>query len=785
VDLPEHSRSEKESDPGAVDFRRLIELLHAGVVVHAADTSILLANPQASALLGLTTDQLLGKTAIDPAWRFLREDGSVMPLGEYPVRRVVDDLRPVENLVLGIQRPPLETAWELVNAFPDLHPDGRLRQVVVTFVDVTKRRQAEEALRESEVKYRRLHESMTDAFVGCDMNGKIVEFNRAYREIVGYEPEELARLAYSDLTPERWHAMEAKLVREQILPRGYSDVYEKEYRRKDGALVPVELRTFLIRDGKGKPSEMWAIVRDVTERVRAAETLRDSEERLRIAADAANLGIWRHDLATGMVRIDERTREILGLTALEEPFGAVLERVHRWDVDRFRAEMEAGTVPATEGRRLSTEYRIVLPDGETRWVSVHVRVHFDGDGPTRRAVFSIGICQDVTERKKTEESLFRMQKLEALGTLAGGVAHDFNNILLAIRGNAALAAADLPEGHPARRFVAEIDRAGVRAAAVVRQILAFARPQPAERTVTSLRPVVEEALKLLRATVPVLIELEARWDDDVPLARIDSGQVQQAVVNLVKNAADAIGSRPGCVRIRLAAETVGEETGREIAALKPGRYVRLSISDDGSGMDKATRERAFDPFFTTKESGGGTGLGLSIVHGIMWAHGGAATLESRPGRGTTVHLYFPSATEGLAAAVPAAKPGPGRQRSERLLFVDDDEALVFLGSEMLGRLGYRVTSFDDPVQALAAFRSSPEAFDGVISDVSMPRMSGFDLAGQILALRPDLPVVITSGYLREEDEKKARTIGVRALLLKPNTVDEMAGELDRIFREAR
>ena len=932
----------REPWAGDTAYRRLIEHVHAGVVVHGADTRVLVANGIACALLGLTLDQIKGKAVVDPAWRFLREDGSEMPVSEYPVRRVADGLRPVENLVVGVTRPTDgDVVWALVDAFPELGPDGGLCQIVVTFVDITRRKRAqaelaavtlvsqlfgevlpladvfsrlaeglanilqfpiaalelhdaekgemvlagarglpeaapgrrvavgqslsgevatsgaalqeqietasparreamarlgaatfvcvpvvaggkvagtltladprpranpaswaknlatvaaalareidrhgaEEALRASEEKYRRLHESMTDAFVTVGKDGRILEFNRAYQEMLGYPPEELRGLTYQELTPPAWHEMEERLVREQILVRGYSDVYEKEYRRKDGSVFPVELSSYLIRDGKGEPSVMWGIARDITDRKRAEEALQATEERFRIAADAANLGTWRHDLAPDAFRMDERARELFGFAGSEVPFEELIARFHPEDRDGLRAAMAAGLDPATEGRRLSLENRIVLPDEEVRWVSTFVRAHFEGQGAGRRPVFSVGTVQDVTARKKGEESLLRSQKLEALGTLAGGVAHDINNILMAIRGNASLAASDLPPGHRVRTYVAEIDRAGIRAAGVVKRILSFARPQSSEKEVQALRPVVEESLKLLRATIPALIEITSRWDDSAPPVLMDAGQVQQAVVNLVSNAADAIGPNPGRIEVRLGTEIVGDEASRAETGLGRGLYARLSVTDDGPGMDRETRDRAFDPFFTTKESGKGTGLGLSIVHGIVQGHGGTVILESRPGQGTAIHLYFTAAKETAGRkGVPVASTSASRARTERLLLVDDDEALVFLMKEMLGRLGYRVTSFIDPVTALEAFRAAPDGFDGLITDVSMPRMSGFEVAGQVLSLRPGIPVVVTSGYIRPEDEIAARRLGVRAVILKPNTVDEMAGELDRIFR---
>jgi len=246
-----------------------------------------------------------------------------------------------------------------------------------------------------------------------------------------------------------------------------------------------------------------------------------------------------------------------------------------------------------------------------------------------------------------------------------------------------------------RPFIAEIDRAGVRAASLVRQILGFARPQQSVREVLPLGPVVDEALKLLRATVPTLIEIRTSWDANAPPVSVDAGQVHQAIVNLVTNAADAIGSRPGRIDLAIQAAELG--TRRPDHPRAQGEPVHpVTVADDGSGMDRATRNRVFDPFFTTKASGKGTGLGLSIVHGIMRSHDGAVTISSRPGHGTTVDLYFPAAE--LPEARPKREPGIAteRSRTERLLFVDDDEALVELMRTLLSRLGYRVTAFNDP-----------------------------------------------------------------------------------------
>lgn len=520
---------------------------------------------------------------------------------------------------------------------------------------------------------------------------------------------------------------------------------------------------------------------DVTERKRVEEALRTSEERLRAAAESADLGTWLYDRMTARVRLDERARNHFGQELLDVSFDEVLAMIHPEDAGRIR-EATMRVFGATSGERiLDVEFRVRKRSGEVRWVSTSARGTHAGEGPERGAAFVIGTIVDVTARKRADELKLRAQKLEALGTLAGGIAHDFNNILFAIRGNASLAATELSEDHPVRSLVAEIDRAGLRAAALVRQILAFSRPEGTVRAILHLGTVVDEILKLLRSSLPVNIQIHTKWGDEAPPAAVDPGQVQQVLVNLVTNAAHAIGARPGRIDIQLSAAEVGEQTERIGFGPAPGRYAMLSVTDDGGGMDPATLARAFDPFFTTKPSGQGTGLGLSVVHGIMKGHAGSAAVRSRPGTGTTVELYFPAAEAPVTTAPPPrrAEEGP---RSGALLYVDDDEAILLLARRALGRLGYRVTTHGDPRAAVDAFRARPDGFDAVITDISMPEMSGFEVAREILGVRATTPVVVTSGYIRPEDEAQAALLGVRALIAKPNTVDELAEALDRIFR---
>jgi PAS domain S-box-containing protein len=391
----------------------------------------------------------------------------------------------------------------------------------------------------------------------------------------------------------------------------------------------------------------------------------------------------------------------------------------------------------------------------------------------------LAINTDITQRKKLETQFLTTQRLESIGTLAGGIAHDFNNILTAITGNAKLASSDLPADHPVKTPLHEIEKASLRASDLVRQILTFSRREEAHRQVARLSDIVAEALRLLRATLPAQIEIDAHYDDDVPDIAADTTQIHQVVINLGTNAAHAMRERGGLLSTRLDAVTVETGASEHPSDLQAGRYARLTITDNGTGMDAATQQRIFEPFFTTKPHGQGTGLGLSVVHGIVRSHDGAIAVVSEVGQGTTFRLYFPQTNE--AAGNKPVERIHAAGNGQRILYVDDEEALVFLTTRVLERMGYQVTGRTDARQALSEFRADPMQFDAVVSDLSMPGMTGPELARALLAIRPDLPIVLTSGYIRDEDMKIVRELKIRDLVLKPNTVEDLGDSLHRVL----
>ncbi len=384
----------------------------------------------------------------------------------------------------------------------------------------------------------------------------------------------------------------------------------------------------------------------------------------------------------------------------------------------------------------------------------------------------VTIKRDVTQESRLQRQLIQSQKMEAIGTLAGGIAHDFNNILSAILGFAELALFDLPEGSHSHEDVSEVIKAGNRAKDLVRQILTFSRKTEQEFKPIDIVPLLSEALKFLRATLPSTIEICNQFDVERTEVLCNPTMIQQILMNLCTNAAHAMKKTGGVLTVNLLETEVdvgGIDKHRE---LPPGPYVQLTIGDTGPGIEPAIMGRIYDPYFTTKEKGEGTGLGLSVVHGIIQSLKGAVAMESEPGKGTVFNVYLPR-----VIGVPesdAAQPQSLPTGNERILLADDEDALATMGRLMLDRLGYQVTVKTDSYEALNTFRSQPDQFDLIISDKTMPRMTGFDLAEEIKKIRPDVPIIICTGYSDETEANKAVRLGISRLIVKPLSMDELA-----------
>ena len=514
------------------------------------------------------------------------------------------------------------------------------------------------------------------------------------------------------------------------------------------------------------------------------ELMKEVQESLVEAQRIAGIGSWEWLSADDTITWSEGLNVILARDpTLPAP---TVKSLQQFFTPEGWKQLRAAVAKVIEtGTPFELELEMFRDDRTTCWTTTRGEAVCTAEG----AVVKLrGTVHDIEGQKRAETvhaqleaQLRESQKMEALGTLAGGVAHDFNNALATIIGNAELARQDVGPAHAALESLEEIGKASRRAKDLVQQILAFGRRQTLERKATSLALVVVETARLVRATLPGTVSLSMDCAADTPAVLADATQVKQILLNLYGNALQAVQDqgRPGVIEIRLHAYE--HRQGEAHGDLRPGRYACLSVRDNGAGMDEATRARIFEPFFTTKPRGKGTGLGLSVVHGIVQAHQASIEVKSAPREGSEFRIYFPAVAAPVPDAMaPAPDTTPVHGNGKHILYLDDEDAIIFLMTRLLERQGYRVSGYTDPRDALAAARARPDQFDLVVTDYNMPGMSGLDVACALKEIRADLPVVLASGYITEELRAKAPAAGVRELIYKPNTVEDLCDAVARL-----
>jgi PAS domain S-box-containing protein len=515
-------------------------------------------------------------------------------------------------------------------------------------------------------------------------------------------------------------------------------------------------------------SGMWRIL----QRKRAEEALKESEGRFRTAFENASVGMALVNDDGVYLEVNAAMARMTGYTPADLVGRPVADFTHPEDRGRrsqFIDALVAGRIASGEQER-----RFIHRDGSTVWTRIWASVQRDPEG---RFLNFISLVQDITAAKKTDADnrnlqsrLLQAQKMEAIGSLAGGIAHDFNNILSAIIGFTELSM--LSEGAPVE-YLQEAMKAANRARDLVKQILSFSRQGGEERMPVHVGMVVKEAVKFLRASLPATIEIRSRVEGSASAVMSNSVELHQILINLSTNAAHAIGEQGGVVEIDACGVSFRAGQPGMPPDLAPGAYVQVRVRDTGSGIAPEIRERIFDPYFTTKDKGVGTGLGLAVVHGIVKKAGGAIHVESEVGKGSAFHVYLPKVE--WASPAPIERVGLPGGGTERILFVDDEPMLVEIGEKILRRLGYRVVSRTSSLEALELFKAKPDGFDLIVTDQTMPGMTGDALAAEIMKVRPGIPVVLCTGYSQTVNEEIARGKGIKALVLKPlliNQIDE-------------
>lgn len=516
--------------------------------------------------------------------------------------------------------------------------------------------------------------------------------------------------------------------------------------------------------------------KEIVERKRAEISVKESEERYRRFFDEDLSGFFVATSEGQILACNSAFANIFGFPSVDEALKADFLSLYLDPKDQ-----ELLLALLQERRALKhyvTEYRRV--DGQIISAIENAIGGFDENG---NLVEIRGFIIDNTEQKKLEDQLRHSQKMEAIGTLAGGIAHDFNNILTAVLGNAEMGLIRVPEENDVRRNFSEILKATKRAKDLVRQILTFSRQERQEPRLLQISVIIEEVLKFLRATLPSTIEIRNNPEPHAGIVLADPIQIHQLLMNLCTNAAHAMQKTGGVLEVTLSNVDIGNNRDLPDYGLEPGQYVGLAVSDTGCGMDQDTVKRIFDPFFTTKPIGEGSGMGLAVVHGIVKSLDGDLKVETELGTGSTFRVFLPKIAESLLQEADAVETTAEDGQHGRILLVDDEESLLKIGKQMLEHLGYRVTDKSSGIEALSCFRTQPKAFDLVITDETMPKMTGSDLAVELLNIRPDIPIILCSGYADALDEDRIKDIGVQELVLKPFVFSELAEVARKVLEQ--
>ena len=657
------------------------------------------------------------------------------------------------------------TRWE---CRPWYEYDGSIGGIVIYNEVINERKKIEETLRKSE---QLLSTHLLNTPIGAiswDLNFKTVEWNPAAETIFGYTKDEaLSKHAAELILPEDMKELVDVIFQDLISEKGGTRSTNENI-TKGGRRIICDWYNTVLKDADGKVIGIASFVSDITERVQANEGLRKSEEKFRTLFHTSPNAITLTSAENGVyIDVNDGFTKMLGYSK-EDVIGKTSAELNIWNDFKDRELLASGLKKYGLVDDLEADFKGKNGQIKSGIMSAHLL-----NIENKNIIFAI--TRNVTEQRKLESQLQQSQRMESIGTLAGGIAHDFNNILSPIVGYTEMVLLDTPEDSPVRDSLNQVYTSALRAKDLVNQILTFSRQDSSELMLMKMQPIVKEALKLIRSTIPTTIEIKQDINPDCGVIKADPTQIHQIVMNLATNAYHAMEETGGELKVSLkemefgALDLINPD-------MVPGIYACLIVADTGVGMDKNLIDKIFDPFFTTKTIGRGTGMGLSVVHGIVTAMGSAIHVYSEPGKGTEFHVYLP-VEKNLSEEQVIHSTAPIQGGTEQILLVDDEEVILIMEKRMLERLGYQVTSRTSSLEALEAFRANPDKFDLIITDMAMPNMPGDKLSAELTKIRPGIFILLCTGFSQTMSEEKAALMGIKGFLFKPIVMKDLARKI--------
>jgi PAS domain S-box-containing protein len=761
-------------------YRELVENANSIILRMDSVGKVTFFNEFAQGFFGYSEEEIVGKNVV----------GTIVPPVESTtgrdLRLMVEDIavnpdRYASNINENMRRGG-ERVWIAWTNKPIRSENGRVTETLCVGNDITERKQAEEALKRANILLFTQNETSIDGIMAVDENDTIISSNQRFadmwgisREVVEAQVNALVLRSVSDKVIDP----RAFLHRVDYLNAHRDETSLEEIALKDGRTF--ERYSAPMNGTDGRYYGRVSYFRDITERKLMEEAVAEAEAKYRGIFENALMGIFQSTPEGRLLSLNMAFARILGYDCPEEVLNSVSDISRQIYVNPDRRSELLRLIEENEMVQ-DFEVQFFKKDKSSAWITLNMRAVRDANG---KIIHMDGIAEDITESKRLASQLNQAQKMEAIGTLAGGIAHDFNNMLMPIIGYCELSLNAVPQGSRLHHNIEQILLSGNRARDLVKQILTFSRKREQERRPVQVSLLVKETLKLLRSSLPSTIEIRKDIDagaiDGTTMA--DPTQIHQVLMNLCTNAAHAMGNKGGVLSISLKGVDINSAAISGLPDLAPGSYLKLSVADTGHGMDEAVRQRIFDPYFTTKGPSKGTGLGLSLVYGIITSLSGGIAVFSVPGQGTTFDVYFPRTKTLQAPMVEALEPLPTGKGL--ILVVDDEQSIVDMLKQMLESLGYDVAARYSSSDALQAFGSRADSFDLVISDMTMPNMTGIVLAREILKIRPDTPIILCTGFSEGVDENRAKLLGIKEFLMKPVALRDLATTVKKILFQGK